>query len=98
MNRINLKNKFSLFSNKSNSKQKIIDIDFLENLDLDIPLWLQWLEPIIYAKKNTDTLYEIEDFDIDETDTDCFKHTLFLKLKNQLNEKSIYSFILISSV
>ena len=51
MNRINLKNKFSLFSNKLNSKQKIIEMDSLENLYLDIPLWLQWLEPIIYAKK-----------------------------------------------
>ena len=27
MNRINLKNKFSLFSNKLNSKQKIIEMD-----------------------------------------------------------------------
>ena len=87
MNRINLKNKFSLFSNKLNSKQKIIEMDSLENLYLDIPLWLQWLEPIIYAKKNTDILYEIKDFDIDEIDIDNFKHTLFVKLKNQLNKQ-----------
>ena len=87
MNRINLKNKFSLLSNKLNSKQKIIEMDSLENLYLDIPLWLQWLEPIIYAKKNTDILYEIKDFDIDEIDIEIFKHTLFVKLKNQLNKQ-----------
>ena len=65
MNRINLKNKFRLFSNKLNSKQKVISVNSSENLDPDTPLWLQWLEPIVYAKKNTDILYEIEDFNID---------------------------------
>ena len=99
MNRINLKNKFYLFSNKKKLKPKIIDMESLENLDLDIPLWLQWLQPIIYAKKNAKILYEIEDFDIDTTDIEIFKKTLFLKTKSQLiiKKKLIKNKFLISS-
>ena len=44
----------------SKKLENISKLNHLENLNKEIPLWLQWLEPILYAKKNAKDIFEIE--------------------------------------
>ena len=63
--------------------ENISKLNYLENLNKEIPLWLQWLEPILYAKKNAKDIFEIEEIDIKEIELERFKKKLFLQLKKQ---------------
>jgi len=63
--------------------ENISKLNHLENLNKEIPLWLQWLEPILYAKKNAKDIFEIEEIDINEIELERFKKKLFLQLKKQ---------------
>ena len=66
---------------------KTLKNNLIENSDTAIPLWLQWLDPISYAKNNSEKVYQIEECDINETDLENFKKELFLKLKVELVRK-----------
>ena len=45
---------------------KTLKNNLIENSDTAIPLWLQWLDPITYAKNNSEKVYQIEECDIHE--------------------------------
>ena len=66
---------------------KTLKNNLIENSDTAIPLWLQWLDPITYAKNNSEKVYQIEECDIDEIDLENFRKELFLKLKVELIRK-----------
>ena len=86
MNKINFKNKFSLFNKNKNLRSKI-DNSLSKDIINQNALWFQSMEPITYAKVNANKLYEIDDFSIVETDLNFFKKKLFEKLKKQLEIK-----------
>ena len=67
--------------------ENISKLNHLENLNKEIPLWLQWLEPILYAKKNAKDIFEIEEIDINEIELERFKKKLLLQLKKQILDR-----------
>jgi [protein-PII] uridylyltransferase len=86
MTKITLKNTFTLFHKKK--FEKIIPSSFSADKNLNQnSSWFQSIEPIIYAKKNSKKLYEIEDFLLNEVDKKPFKEKLFKKLKKDFDNK-----------
>ena len=86
MTKITFKNTFTLFHKKK--FEKIIPSNFLADKNLNQnSSWFQSIEPIIYAKKNSQKLYEIEDFLLNEVDKKPFKEKLFKKLKKDFDNK-----------
>jgi hypothetical protein len=86
MTKITFKNTFTLFHKKK--IEKIIPSNFSADKNLNQnSSWFQSIEPIIYAKKNSQKLYEIEDFLLDEVDKKPFKEKLFKKLKKDFDNK-----------
>jgi hypothetical protein len=86
MTKITFKNTFTLFHKKK--FEKIIPSNFLADKNLNQnSLWFQSIEPIIYAKKNSQKLYEIQDFLLNEVDKKLFREKLFKKLKKDFDNK-----------
>jgi [protein-PII] uridylyltransferase len=86
MTKITFKNTFTLFHKKN--FEKIIPSNFSADKNLNQnSSWFQSIEPIIYAKKNSKNLYEIEDFLLNEVDKKPFKEKLFKKLKKDFDNK-----------
>src|SRR6056300_1818579 len=86
MTKITFKNTFTLFHKKK--FEKIIPSNFLEEKNLNQnSSWFKSIEPIINAKKNSQKLYEIQDFLLSEVDKKLFKEKLFTKLKKDFDNK-----------
>ena len=86
MTKITFKNSFTLFHKKKS--EKIIPRHFSadENLNSNSS-WFQSIEPIIYARKNSQKLHKIQDFLLNEVDKKLFKEKLFKKLKKDFDNK-----------
>ena len=87
MDRLNFKSKFGLFNNKNIKIHKIKDTTLPSTLNRvnQNSLWLQSMEPIKYAKKYAEKLYNIENFKTEKVELDLFKKELFSNLKKQLS-------------
>ena len=98
MNKMNFKNKFSLFSKHNAHKSVDTDISPKDAINQNA-IWFQSMEPINYAKNQTKELYEINDTNIDEVDTKIFRDQLFKILKIQMdhNKKLIKNKFLATS-
>ena len=89
MDRISFKSKFTLFNknnDKNNKKKDVLHSPSL-NKNFQNSLWLQSMEPIIYAKHYAEKLYEIDNFKTETIELDVLKKELFSNLKNQLDQK-----------
>ncbi len=96
--KMNLKSKFSLFNRNNIHKSFDIDISLKDKVNQN-SIWFQSMEPINYAKNQTDELYEIDDINIKETDTKVFRSHILKNLKIQIdyNKELIKNKFLITS-
>ena len=81
-----LKNKFSLFNKNKTNNVNIGNSSITENINQNSS-WFQSMEPINYAKKNSEKLYEIEEIILNEPDKTLFRKHLFKNLKKDFDNK-----------
>ena len=86
MTKMTLKNKFSLFNKNKTNNVNIGNFSIIENINQN-STWFQSMEPINYAKKNSEKLYEIEEIILNEPDKTLFRKHLFKNLKKDFDNK-----------
>ena len=86
MTKMTLKNKFSLFNKNKTNNVNIGNFSITENINQN-STWFQSMEPINYAKKNSEKLYEIEEIILNEPDKTLFRKHLFKNLKKDFDNK-----------
>ena len=86
MTKMTLKNKFSLFNKNKTNNVNIGNFSITENINQN-STWFQSMEPITYAKKNSEKLYEIEEIILNEPDKTLFRKHLFKNLKKDFDNK-----------
>ena len=86
MTKMKLKNKFSLFNKNKTNNVNIGNFSITENINQN-STWFQSMEPINYAKKNSEKLYEIEEIILNEPDKTLFRKHLFKNLKKDFDNK-----------
>ena len=86
MNKTIFKTKFTLFNKKRNEKKGTSPSTGLNKMNQN-SIWLQSMEPIQYAKKYSEKLYEIDSFKTEKVEMDLFTKELFSNLKLQLDQK-----------
>ena len=86
MTETNITNKTSLFRKRKHDKISFDNQYFRENINQNAS-WFQSMEPVIYAKKNSRKLFEIEDTILLNIEKRDFNKVLLSKLKPELDSK-----------
>ena len=85
MSNISFKSKFSFFNKNDAYKFNNSETSPRETINKN-STWFQTMEPITYAKNQTKKLFEIDDININELDTNIFRDLLFKNLKIQIDD------------